>query len=865
MLVDDLDEDREGVVLKIARDKAAGLRLGAEARVLREFDHPRIVELLEGPIEVNGRQALVLSDAGRSTLADRLSEEGRATIEQLENYGRDFLESVEYLESVGVFHRDIKPGNLGIAPDRGTRKPRLSLFDLSLASVPLEDVTSGTPGYVDPFLGQGRRRQYDRAAELYAVSVTLFEMATGDLPTWRDGDAGPASERDRVVLMPEQFDPAIGPQLVGFFTLAFDPVASHRFANAADLGDAWRQVFAKVDVRGQSDAQRTDVQAELDARAVAAGRSTPLTDSGLSARALSALARLEVATVGELIARKGTEINSIPGLGEQYRREIQARVRQWRSALLAKSELPAADEPTEPDGARLGVEVIAGKLIPAKTAANSIEVQVLTLLLGRLLTAPGIWPTTQDLAKQVGASRLEVEDALDNAARRWRAQKTFKQVHNLLVDAVVGRGGVIALHEAAAALTFPLGSTLEGDERTRAAAGLVRAVVEADVRAAQPRLITRRLLDPSGDTYGVLIALAAGGSASGEALVDGDLALDLAEQLGARADGLVAERDVTPAGAALGELRATLISAAGDDLDQSQLDDDHLLRLAVSAAKHAAASSRGEVYRRGLDAREAVLLALRGVTTQTLTKERVHQRVLGRFPEAADIPDGPTLDELVTTAVPSLKWDGEQYSQRELTRPASSTATMTSVGGGASAPAIDRRLTESVRRRSALTLTVHPSKHAEAITALRHLQPVQVLDVGELVVHALRSGAAAHGANWDDVANLDSHPAGSQPFSILQTLARESVTGAWKNVASSTEPLLLVHAGPLARYGLIHLLAEAFDLAYPRPAARWLLVPRRGSDRAPTLDGHPAPLGPDGWVELPTSYLHYDNLTESHA
>ena len=37
-----------------------------------------------------------------------------------------------------------------------------------------------------------------------------------------------------------------------------------------------------------------------------------------------------------------------------------------------------------------------------------------------------------------------------------------------------------------------------------------------------------------------------------------------------------------------------------------------------------------------------------------------------------------------------------------------------------------------------------------------------------------------------------------------------------------------------------------------RPAARWLLVPRLGSQPVPTLDGHPVPLGPDQWLDLPT-------------
>jgi len=73
----------------------------------------------------------------------------------------------------------------------------------------------------------------------------------------------------------------------------------------------------------------------------------------------------------------------------------------------------------------------------------------------------------------------------------------------------------------------------------------------------------------------------------------------------------------------------------------------------------------------------------------------------------------------------------------------------------------------------------------------------------------------------------------------------------WEEIAARPEPLLVVNAGPLARYGLTDLLARFFDLARPRPAARWLLVARRPADAVPTLDGYPAPLGPDGWVDVP--------------
>lgn len=845
LLVDDVTQQLENVVLKLARDDAAARRLTGEARVLAHLDHPRIVQAIEGPLDVDGRQALLLSDAGQATLAQRLAAEGRCTLEQLENYGRDLLDAVGHLEERGVFHRDIKPANLGVAPDRGTRKPRLTLFDFSLAPEPLENIGAGTPGYLDPFLGKGRRRQYDRAAELWSVAVTLFEMSRGELPTWHRGDGAPAGPDDRVVVLPDMFEDAVGEALAAFFTRALHPDATARFANVGDLARAWYAVFAPL-ARGAAEEGEPDaVAAARDDAAARATLTTPLSEAGLSPRALSALQREDLATVSELITTSGLRINSIPGLGEQYRREIQARVRQWRDRLLSREETTRVER-AEPGEKWLGVEGVAELLVPRPSPANVVEVRALRSLLALDGVPATAWPTVQQLATAVDAPRAEVVSALDNAARRWRRNPEFAQVRDLLVSVIAAQGGVVGAEEAAAALTFRLGSAREGDARRAVATGLVRAVVEGDVRSQVPSLVTRRLTDDAGVTRTVMLAVS--DDAAVEAAVSGEAALDMAALLGEVADRLAETRSVTAPGRAAEEVRG---AAAGALPASAQLGDDRLLRIATAAAARAALSSRGELYPRDLDPAEAVVLALRGITARTLTRERARERVIGRFPVVGPLPEGPAFDQLVMKAVPALHWDGQRYSQKEFTQTPSTTA-VTSLGGPlVSVPAADAVLRDSLRRHSALTLAVHPRLHADCVAALAGRYGVQVVDVAAIVVREMRRAAAAHQAKWEAVVGLDSRLEDPRSGAILQSLAREAMAGPWSRLAERDEPLLLVHAGLLARYGLTDLLAQFFDLARPRPAARWMLLTRRASEGAPTLDGRPAPLGPDGWVDLP--------------
>lgn len=115
----------EPEVLKVAKDEDHAERLLDEARALETLRHPGIVELL-GVERIGGRTTLRLAPAGDPddksgmTLADRLDARGRLGLDLLERFGTDLLEVVDYLESEGIPHRDIKPDNLGVRPAGAT-------------------------------------------------------------------------------------------------------------------------------------------------------------------------------------------------------------------------------------------------------------------------------------------------------------------------------------------------------------------------------------------------------------------------------------------------------------------------------------------------------------------------------------------------------------------------------------------------------------------------------------------------------------------------------------------------------------------------------------------------------------------------
>jgi serine/threonine protein kinase len=840
-VLDDNSGDDKEVILKIARDDAAGRRLDVEAEVLRGIEHPRVVRLAE-TLELGGRRVLLMSDAGKETLATRLAKEGQSTLEQLQRWGTDLLEAMAYLvDTKGVFHRDIKPANLGIAPDPAYRKPHLTLFDFSLAREPLDNITSGTPGYLDPYLGKGRRSRYDRPAELWAVSATLFEMATGVLPWWPNGANAPASTTERPVVEPTSFDPAVGEPLAELFRKALSPDVKERFGNVEDLLRAWSGVFASLDLN--EDALQKDE--ELASKATL---ETPLEQSGLSAQALSALRRLDgVVTVGDVLGVHPVKINGIRGLGETYRKEIQKRIKQWRTALRPTESAPGLN-------VSLGVDRVVDNLLERLPAADKPLVQG---LLG--LGDGSLWPTAAEVASSFQTTRERVTGVVDNAVAEWSKDKSFLAACSELNNIVANAGCVMTIQEAVGALLTLRGSTLDGAERSAYGTALVRAIIELDARSSRPVFVLRRRAGTKVD----LLALSEDDddSEDGPVAPPADLLTDLASELGSKADDLVIG-GVVVASTAIAELRSVVGDL--DGVGQWQVTDARLLRLAAAASQTAAVSGFHELYPRAMPVKEALEHAMRGKPGRSISQMAVQRTLSARFPHLTEpLPTAERLAALMRELYPELVYQNGIFELKSTALYTTGTVSTTQFAATPAAE-ISRKLAESFQRHAALTLTVAPKRYVLAERALASKFNIEVLDIAELVVSATREQIEKAGGIWSGLLRYDALDRDSKQWKALEGVVQGSVNPVWEERLSSHRPLLLTNAGPLVRYGMTSLLATLLDTGTKRPAARWLLVAKAGDARAPLLEGRSVPLGPSGWIDLPPdlTQLTYDETTE---
>lgn len=824
------DPDRE-VVMKVARTDAAASRLSAEAQTLANLDHKRIVRLLEGPIQVGNRTAIVMTDAGTETLATRLIKEGRSTVGQLERFGGQLLEALAYLESKGLFHRDIKPANIGTLT---TRQPDLVLFDFSLASEPLESISAGTSGYLDPFLGKGRRQRYDRAAELWAAAVTLFEMSTGQLPWWPEGSGQPATPVEAPVVQRASFETSVSEHLVDFFTKALHPDSRKRFASADEMATAWYQVFAALDA-GNDDLQAND---DLADEAIL---ETALERAGLSARALSGALRLDgVVTVGDLLGVSPVLINRIRGLGELYRKELVARIRQWREQLA----------PADLSQQVHGTEQLVRELIKKIRKADDRAV-VKAVLEG---DPDNDWPTAAEVGKLLGQSREQVAGVIQAAAETWSRTKdrSLESVRDDVLAVLDRSGRIMTRPELAKALVAERGSLLDGVSRLRQGSALLRAVIELDARLPEPAIELRRRRGGRVD----LIALqdSSDPNETGADHPAADMLTELAGELGDTADGLVADGRIVPFSQASEALRDVWLRVTGTDT-LGMITERRLLRLAAAASMTAEVSAGfDELYPAGLDAVSALEAALRGKPGRSISVDAVRRSITARFPDV-QIPASQTqLDAIVHKVLPGIQRIGDTYAV-QTARTRTQAATRTQLGSTFASPNAARTLQTSFGRHSALTLCTaskHYARAARDLPGLYAAQGLQVLDVAALLVGSTKKLASEFQINWDFVVNMDAKPHNTADWAQLSQLVRQAFTPTWNQALAQDVPLLIVNASVLVRYRMTTLLAELLDLGTPRPASRWLLVPRDGRNEVPLLDGEPVPVGPSGWLDLPS-------------
>jgi WD40 repeat protein len=179
--------------------------------------------------------------------------ERREFLNHIVEWGIQAADGLAYAHQRGVIHRDIKPSNI-LLDDQGI----VWITDFGLArrqqdvALTQSGAMLGTPRYMSPEQAQAAKKPIDHRTDIYSLSATLYELATG-----RPAFDGPTPLEvvlailDRNPVAPRRLEPAIPRDLETIIVKAMAKQADDRYQTAAELADDLRRFQRTEPIRAR--------------------------------------------------------------------------------------------------------------------------------------------------------------------------------------------------------------------------------------------------------------------------------------------------------------------------------------------------------------------------------------------------------------------------------------------------------------------------------------------------------------------------------------------------------------------------------------------------------------------------------------
>lgn len=195
-----------------AQDYQMSMRFKQEAKALARLNHPNIVQVYD-VISDQGFTWIAMELVKGRELGERIADRGALDTGDILRLGNQLTSAMAYAHARGVIHRDFKPANV-LIDEHGTAK----IMDFGMARLAhqsgytVSGTLIGSPAYMSPEQGEGRAA--DERSDIYALGMTLYEMATGSVPF--EGDTLVSvlvQHATRTAPAPDSVNPAVPPAL----------------------------------------------------------------------------------------------------------------------------------------------------------------------------------------------------------------------------------------------------------------------------------------------------------------------------------------------------------------------------------------------------------------------------------------------------------------------------------------------------------------------------------------------------------------------------------------------------------------------------------------------------------------------------
>ena len=226
-------------------------RFRREAHAVAALKHPGIVEIYDFVDATAEDPSYIVAELIEGPTLRRLLDERQARLlpEVAALIALPLAEALATAHARGIVHRDVKPDNVMI--ERRSDRSRVVITDFGVAHITgLETMTAtgalvGSPAYMSP--EQARAHEVGPGADIWALGVLLYEMATGCLPfPGKDPFSVVASIVRGTFRRPSQIAATVGPRFERIVLRCLSPGPSARYPNAGELAADLRELAGEA-------------------------------------------------------------------------------------------------------------------------------------------------------------------------------------------------------------------------------------------------------------------------------------------------------------------------------------------------------------------------------------------------------------------------------------------------------------------------------------------------------------------------------------------------------------------------------------------------------------------------------------------
>lgn len=218
-----------------ASDDSFVARFRREAQAAANLSHPNIVAIYDwGKHE--GTYFMVMELIRGRTLREILKSEGALLPQRSAEIAADTAAALSVAHQHGIYHRDVKPGNIMITEDGSVK---VTDFGIARALDDSEELTRtgaviGTATYFSPEQAQGMPA--DERSDVYSLGIVLFEMIVGKPPFTGESPVAVAYQHvSEPAPAPDSLNPDVPREIAAITEHAMEKKPDGRYQTADEL------------------------------------------------------------------------------------------------------------------------------------------------------------------------------------------------------------------------------------------------------------------------------------------------------------------------------------------------------------------------------------------------------------------------------------------------------------------------------------------------------------------------------------------------------------------------------------------------------------------------------------------------------